>query len=138
MTVHRWFANKVCPGDYLYSRHGKIAAETSRRLSMAVASSESHGKIAAEVNQRMAVAAIPYEVRITVTKLRIRNGPRTDKSMMGYIKPGVYAIIEEADGAGASNWGKLKHAVKWSWCWNELLGQRLIIGSSNLFTHVLL
>ena len=27
MTVHRWFANKACPGDYLYSRHGEIAAE---------------------------------------------------------------------------------------------------------------
>ena len=25
MTVHRWFANKPCPGDYLYNRHGDIA-----------------------------------------------------------------------------------------------------------------
>lgn len=25
MTVHRWFANKSCPGDYLYSRMGDIA-----------------------------------------------------------------------------------------------------------------
>lgn len=25
MTVHRWFANKACPGDYLYNRHGAIA-----------------------------------------------------------------------------------------------------------------
>lgn len=25
MTVHRWFANKACPGDYLYNRHGEIA-----------------------------------------------------------------------------------------------------------------
>ena len=33
MTVHRWFANKACPGDYLYSRHGEIAAEVTRRLS---------------------------------------------------------------------------------------------------------
>lgn len=33
MTVHRWFANKSCPGDYLYSRHGEIAAEVTRRLS---------------------------------------------------------------------------------------------------------
>ena len=26
MTVHRWFANKACPGDYLYERMGDIAA----------------------------------------------------------------------------------------------------------------
>jgi hypothetical protein len=32
MTVHRWFANKSCPGDYLYERHGQIADEVNRRL----------------------------------------------------------------------------------------------------------
>lgn len=32
MTVHRWFANKACPGDYLYNRHGEIATEVNRRL----------------------------------------------------------------------------------------------------------
>lgn len=32
MTVHRWFANKSCPGDYLYSRHGQIADEVNKRL----------------------------------------------------------------------------------------------------------
>ena len=32
MTVHRWFANKSCPGDYLYNRHGEIAAEVNKRL----------------------------------------------------------------------------------------------------------
>ena len=33
MTVHRWFANKSCPGDYLYSRHGEIARLVNERLS---------------------------------------------------------------------------------------------------------
>lgn len=32
MTVHRWFAAKACPGDFLYERHGEIAAEVNRRL----------------------------------------------------------------------------------------------------------
>lgn len=32
MTVHRDYANKSCPGEYLYSRHGEIAAEVNRRL----------------------------------------------------------------------------------------------------------
>ena len=32
MTVHRDYANKACPGDYLYKRHGEIAAEVNRRL----------------------------------------------------------------------------------------------------------
>ena len=32
MTVHRWFANKSCPGDYIYSRLGKIASEVNAKL----------------------------------------------------------------------------------------------------------
>lgn len=33
ITVHRWFANKSCPGDWLYSRLGKVADEVTKRLS---------------------------------------------------------------------------------------------------------
>ena len=32
MTVHRWFANKSCPGTYLYERHSQIAKEVNERL----------------------------------------------------------------------------------------------------------
>ena len=32
MTVHRWFAAKACPGEYLLERHGEIAEEVTRRL----------------------------------------------------------------------------------------------------------
>lgn len=35
MTVHRWFANKSCPGEYLYERHGQIAAEVNALLGKA-------------------------------------------------------------------------------------------------------
>lgn len=35
LTVHRWFANKACPGDYLYNKHGEIAAEVNKRLGVA-------------------------------------------------------------------------------------------------------
>lgn len=36
MTVHRWFANKSCPGEYLYERHGQIADEVNARLGAAL------------------------------------------------------------------------------------------------------
>lgn len=32
MTVHRWFANKSCPGDYMYNRLGQIASEVNVKL----------------------------------------------------------------------------------------------------------
>lgn len=32
IAVHRWFAYKSCPGDYIYERLGEIAAEVNRRM----------------------------------------------------------------------------------------------------------
>lgn len=32
MTVHRWFANKACPGDYLYGKHSYIAEQVNKKL----------------------------------------------------------------------------------------------------------
>ena len=35
LTVHRWFADKSCPGDWLYSRLGDVAAKVTVNLSSA-------------------------------------------------------------------------------------------------------
>lgn len=32
ITVHRWFANKSCPGDYIYNRLGNIAKAVNTNL----------------------------------------------------------------------------------------------------------
>lgn len=32
ITVHRWFANKACPGDYVYNRLGQIADKVNAKL----------------------------------------------------------------------------------------------------------
>lgn len=32
MTVHRWFANKSCPGNWLYANQGRIADEVNAKL----------------------------------------------------------------------------------------------------------
>lgn len=32
MTVHRWFANKTCPGDYVYNLHPYIAQKVNEKL----------------------------------------------------------------------------------------------------------
>ena len=33
ITVHRWFANKACPGDWLYARLGDVAKKVTENLS---------------------------------------------------------------------------------------------------------
>lgn len=32
LTVHRWFANKACPGDWLFNRLGELASAVTRLL----------------------------------------------------------------------------------------------------------
>ena len=104
LTVHRWFANKACPGDYIYQRLGDIAANVNAKLGASGATTPP----AAPVNK------VPYTVRITATDLRIRKGPGTDTAIVqNAIKPGVYTIVSEATGKGATLWGKLKSGVGW-------------------------
>lgn len=55
----------------------------------------------------------PYTVKVSVTELRIRSGPGTDTDSKGFIAPGVYTIVEEANGPGAKRWGKLKSGAGW-------------------------
>lgn len=117
MTVHRDFANKACPGEYLYSRHGEIAAEVNRRLQGA-----SNGGGVVVVTPPTAekptggttgATVTPYLVRVKIANLNIRKGPGTNYGATGYIRPGIYTIVAESTGKGAAKWGKLKSGAGW-------------------------
>lgn len=108
MTVHRWFANKSCPGNYLYNLHGEIAAEVTKRLS-----GGSGSTAPAPGASGGAQTAVNYTVKVTATDLNIRSGPGTNYGSKGAIKPGIYTIVAEASGTGASKWGKLKSGAGW-------------------------
>lgn len=58
-------------------------------------------------------ANVPYLVRVSIRDLNIRTGPGTNYNKVKYIPVGVYTIVEEADGKGASKWGRLKSGVGW-------------------------
>ena len=103
MTVHRWFAPKACPGDYIYQRLGDIAAKVNAKL----------GSGTTPALPSTPVSSVPYKVRITATDLRIRKGPGTNTDIVNVIKPGVYTIVSEATGQGATLWGKLKSGQGW-------------------------
>lgn len=105
MTVHRWFADKACPGDYLYYRHGAIANAVNVKLGVL-------DSAASTVTESSTAKKVPYQVRIKIDNLRIRSGAGTEFSSKGFIKPGIYTIVEEAakqDG----HWGKLKSGAGW-------------------------
>ena len=104
LTVHRWFANKACPGDYIYERLGDIAAKVNAKL----------GATGVSMAPTAPVSKVPYKVRITATDLRIRKSPSTDAAIVQKaIAPGVYTIVSEATGKGATLWGKLKSGLGW-------------------------
>lgn len=52
--------------------------------------------------------AFPYKVRVRIDNLRIRKGPGTNYASRGYTGAGIFTIVEEADGPGATRWGLLK------------------------------
>jgi hypothetical protein len=97
MTVHRWFANKSCPGTYLYNKHPEIAAEVNKRLGVNDATFE------------------PYRVNVTISDLNIRKGPGTNYAKTGeYTGKGVFTIVAESEGTGSTKgWGKLKSGAGW-------------------------
>ena len=97
LTVHRWFANKSCPGNWLYERLGDLATRVTNRLGGVVEQTSTKPKTSS------------YKVKVTVDALNIRKGAGTKFAITGVIRDrGVYTIVEESDG-----WGKLKSGVGW-------------------------
>lgn len=161
ITVHRWFANKSCPGDWLYNRLGDLATEVTKQLggtattptaptttkelyrvrkTWADAKSQkgaysvlANAKAMADKNPGYSVfdskgnvvytgkstttttqAFKPYLVKVTTDVLNIRKGAGTNYGKNGAIRDrGVYTIVAESTGKGASKWGKLKSGAGW-------------------------
>ena len=177
MTVHRDYAAKACPGDYLYNLQDEIAAEVNRQLGSSSSTPSTGGTTgsAADIKVGDVVeftgtkhyvsstaktassckpgkakvtalakgkahpyhliavsgggstvygwtdaadiktsAATSYLVKVTTDVLNIRKGPGTNYGTNGDIRDkGVYTIVAESDGPGASKWGKLKSGAGW-------------------------
>lgn len=57
---------------------------------------------------------VNYRVRVSIKDLNIRKGPGTNYDKTGkFTGIGVFTIVAEADGKGASKWGKLKSGAGW-------------------------
>ena len=78
MTVHRDFANKSCPGDYLYSLHSKIAKEVNSSLGVV--------KEAKPVNKLYKVQVGSYSVK--------KNAINMQNKLKSY---GIDSIIVEVN-----------------------------------------
>jgi hypothetical protein len=108
LTVHRDYAAKACPGEYLYSNHSYIANEVNKLLG---------------INEEIEVPKVepdsknkcPFKVRVDIPDLNIRIGAGTGYKKTGkYTGVGTFTIIEVKQGAGSKKgWGRLKSKVGW-------------------------
>lgn len=105
ITVHRWFANKACPGEWLYSRLDDVADEVTARLS----GKEKPKKKKEETK----VNSDSYVARVTAKTLNVRKGPGVKYKVNTQVKKDeLYTIVDEKMN-GKTKWGKLKSGAGW-------------------------
>lgn len=107
LTAHRWFANKSCPGDWLYSRYGELAEKINALLGTASGDSKVQ-----ETNTSF--PAVPFKVKVLVSDLNIRKTPAMGDNVKGQTGKGVFTIVEVQNG-----WGKLKSGAGWIYLENK-------------------
>lgn len=105
LTVHRWFANKSCPGDWMYSRMGDLANKVNAKLGSGTVVTPTPITPPASTNKNF--PATPFTVNVIINDLNIRktpNGELTGK----YTGKGTFTITQVQNG-----WGKLKSNAGW-------------------------
>lgn len=107
LTVHRWFANKSCPGDWLYSRLGDVANRVTAQLSGSSSGGTTSGGNAGSGSSGNYKTGM---YKVNVGDLNIRKGPGTGYGINGVITDkGTYTITDIQNGS----WGKLKSGAGW-------------------------
>lgn len=106
MTVHRWFANKSCPGDYLYNLHYQIADEVNRQLGTGSQTTSTAKNKSVEIYQINSSAKVDFAVKVTASDgLNIRQGASTKKKILGAVPyETTLKITNQTSGSGYT-WG---------------------------------
>lgn len=102
LTVHRWFANKACPGDWLYNRLGELAKTVTERLSGTSSKPEK------KPESTNTLPGAPFQVQVLISDLNYRSEPSMSGAVRGQTGKGVFTITEVKDG-----WGYLKSGAGW-------------------------
>ena len=98
VTVHRWFANKSCPGNWLYARLGDLAARVTDRLGGGEAEVIPSGMQAREF-QNLTEGQVIAKVGPLFTADQKKSGILASVSMAQFILESGYGKSELAQGA---------------------------------------
>lgn len=105
LTVHRWFANKSCPGDWMYNRIEDLANKVNAKLGSGAVVTPT--PVTPSTSTNKIFPATPFTVNVIINDLNIRktpNGELTGK----YTGKGTFTITQIQNG-----WGKLKSNAGW-------------------------
>lgn len=98
ITVHRWFANKSCPGNWLYARLGGLAMKVTARLGGGEAEVIPSGMQAREF-QNLTEAQVIAKVGSLFTADQKKSGILASVSMAQFILESGYGKSELVQGA---------------------------------------
>lgn len=131
LTVHRWFANKSCPGDWMYERMGDLANKVNAKLGSGTVTTPTSTAPTTATNKNY--PAVPFTVKVIVSDLNIRktpNGAITGKCT----GKGTFTIDQVQNG-----WGHLKSNAGWIYLENTsyvTIGKTVAGGSSTASSTV--
>ena len=107
-----------CPGEYIYSRLGKIASEVNVLLGVSggsTSSSTSSGSSSSTSNSTgVTIPKAPFQVSVIIDNLNYRSKPSMRGTVLGVTKKGTFTITEVSNG-----WGKLKSGAGWIYLENK-------------------
>lgn len=97
LSAHRWFANKSCPGNWLYNKYGDLANRVTSLLGGTQSTPTQN------TSSTTKFPKVPFIVEVLVSDLNIRKQPSMGNNVVGQTGRGSFTIVEVTNG-----WGKLK------------------------------
>lgn len=117
VKVQNWYVKSDPKGDRIVIDKNEkgtnsICSPVHRKYLTVVKKAKDETK--AKPKAETAASTCPYLVKVTADCLYIRKGAGTNTAKVGKITDhGVYTIVEERKGSGASLWGRLKSGAGW-------------------------
>lgn len=98
ITVHRWFANKSCPGDWLYNRLGELASTVTAKLG----GNKTPDTPQSNTLYRVQVGAYSVKANADAQLKKVKNAGFTDAFItqvdnLYKVQVGAYSVKSNAD-----------------------------------------
>ena len=98
LTVHRWFANKSCPGDWLYNRLGELASTVTAKLG----GTKTPDTPQSNTLYRVQVGAYSVKANADAQLKKVKNAGFTDAFItqvdnLYKVQVGAYSVKSNAD-----------------------------------------